>query len=158
MIALGMASLGTQCDDKALGMASVGLFCDLSGGGSGVHRLARAGYFSRAVGRRYPSIFQSQEPEIRAEIERIEAETPEAVVNAITAARQGVKGKIGPKRREKIEAAAQKELIGNAQTFEADPLDGFDIDAIIRHVDLLWEIRRWRQDEEEIAILMLSLG
>lgn len=28
MSALGMASLGTQCADKALGMASLGVFCD----------------------------------------------------------------------------------------------------------------------------------
>lgn len=28
MSALGMASLGTQCADKALGMASLGIFCD----------------------------------------------------------------------------------------------------------------------------------
>jgi len=28
MSALGMASLGTQCANKALGMASIGVFCD----------------------------------------------------------------------------------------------------------------------------------
>lgn len=28
MSALGMASLGVQCQDKALGMSSLGLFCD----------------------------------------------------------------------------------------------------------------------------------
>jgi len=27
MSALGMASLGTQCEDKAIGMASLGVFC-----------------------------------------------------------------------------------------------------------------------------------
>jgi hypothetical protein len=27
MSALGMASLGTQCEDKALGMSSLGVFC-----------------------------------------------------------------------------------------------------------------------------------
>jgi hypothetical protein len=27
MSALGMASLGTQCENKALGMASLGVFC-----------------------------------------------------------------------------------------------------------------------------------
>lgn len=28
MSALGMASLGTQCEDRALGMSSLGVFCD----------------------------------------------------------------------------------------------------------------------------------
>lgn len=43
MSALGMATLGVQCTDKALGMSSLGLFCDelppiqppTGGGGSG---------------------------------------------------------------------------------------------------------------------------
>lgn len=165
LTSLGLASDGLldRGDLTTLHMASLGHLRggeidprNETGGGSGVGRLARAGYFSRPVSTRtWPRFYVEVPKKDRDEILTVEAETPpevvKAVVNAldsVSATKTEARKPIGPKRKAQAVAQAEKEV---------GPVDEYNIDAMVRHYLILIRIEAWRQEEEDIALLLLSM-
>lgn len=157
---LNLASQGLlrQGVGRAINIASLGHIrrTDVGGGGSGVGRLG--GYFSRDVGSKtWPDFFGDLEAETRDEIERVTAETPSKVIRAVTDAAASLSVErddepVGVRKYQSI-----KGEIAALATEIAGPVESYDIDAIIRHFEILRDIEMWRQEEEDIAILLLSL-
>ncbi len=122
-------------------------------GGSGVGRLEA--FSSRVVGGRYPVFFYREPFKAREEVRKIEEGTPDVVVRAVL-------NKLSDEGLglEKVKPSLKPVGLAGASNEAADRdlvVAPETIDAIRLYSDLLRKIALWRQDEEDIAILLLSL-
>lgn len=127
------------------------------GGGSGAGRLAaQESYYSRDINRNTRAgmlgAFAWELPAEEAEkLEEIIQETPREAISAVAA--------LAGADSAKTQAPPQKRRVAKETALKAAQIlpKAENIDEIVRYIEFLWEIELWRRDEEDIAILLLSM-
>lgn len=111
------------------------------GGGSGVSRLA--GYFSRPAESTYfPPFFADLLPVERQEVKEIAEAVPQEAIEALV---------------EEKDPLPSENRLGRLVKESAPKSKGPDLAKLAKHFETIRRLEMWRREEEDIAILLLSM-